>query len=541
MSWREKNYDILPALSVRGRDLRRSLRLVTVAWMWGIVWSTAISGDQMRAFVRMIGFNDFAFGLMGAIPFLASFAQLPSAILVERIGFRKHMSLDAFMISRILWIIVAMVPLVIWPGSGGSQTAVVIVLVLMAVSYILNMAAVPLWWTWMGDLIPRRIRGRYLARRHQLTTLVQIIAILIISLIVQHFADPAMKGHENAAAQPELMRVLAVLIAVCSVFGVMDVVLFRGVRDVADTFADRLPPKSFDFRFNFPNRWTILSGLRFAGHWLVVVWSELFHEPMNNRLFRSYVGYGFIITFTATVGGWYYIKHASEVLHFSTIGVNIVFWVIGPISAILTAKMWGRLIDHWGRRPSLVLATVVTMVSALPWFFAMPGLVDMGFVADAVNAVSGVVGSIFGHSGYQLIDASQRPSIWPYALVSVAATLGGCGWSGVALAQSGVIMALCDAAKEKKNKYVAVSALIVNAGGVVGGLGGGVIAQAFSGSSWQAGPFVWNNYHLTFAAALLVRFVALALLRGMPDPQARPLRQLPLVAAQKLLRLIRAK
>ena len=131
MSWREKTYDVLPALSVRGKDLRQSLRLVTVAWMWGVVWMTCVSGDQMRAFAKMLGFNDFAFGLMGAIPFLATLGQLPAAIVVERTGLRKYLFLNCQIAARLLWLPIALVPLVIFPGPSGSVLAVVIVLTLM--------------------------------------------------------------------------------------------------------------------------------------------------------------------------------------------------------------------------------------------------------------------------------------------------------------------------------------------------------------------------------------------------------------------------
>ena len=86
MSWRNKSYDEVPALSVRGQRLRQSLRTVTVAWMFGIVWMTCIAGSRLTIFARMLGFNNFHFGLLAAVPFVATLGQLdidPSYVLPE--------------------------------------------------------------------------------------------------------------------------------------------------------------------------------------------------------------------------------------------------------------------------------------------------------------------------------------------------------------------------------------------------------------------------------------------------------------------------
>jgi hypothetical protein len=91
MSWRSRAYeDELPALSVRGPELRSNLRVVTIAWMYGIVWMVCIGGSHVYSFCRIIGFNNFEIGLMAAIPCLATLSQLIAATLIERTGLRKH-------------------------------------------------------------------------------------------------------------------------------------------------------------------------------------------------------------------------------------------------------------------------------------------------------------------------------------------------------------------------------------------------------------------------------------------------------------------
>lgn len=176
---------MLPALSVRRRALRQSLHRVTVAWMFGVTWMSCTSGDQVRAFARMLGFNDFAFGVLGALPFLATLGQLQAALVIERTGLRKVTFILWGTIHRLLWLAVAAVPLVLRPGLG----AILVMLGVLSISHFLGTMATPGWLTWMSDLIPRRIRGRYFARRLLWAQRVQIVVVILLSLALDAATD----------------------------------------------------------------------------------------------------------------------------------------------------------------------------------------------------------------------------------------------------------------------------------------------------------------------------------------------------------------
>ena len=162
MSWRSKSYEVLPALSVRGPELRRALRTATTAWMFGVVWLACTAGSRVTFFGRMLGFDDFHFGMMSAIPFAATFGQLIAVILIERSGLRKYQFLHCGFIHRAMWIVIAAIPFVL---PVPSKWAVWTMLAALGISWLLAALSIPAWMTWMGDLIPRRIRGRYFATR----------------------------------------------------------------------------------------------------------------------------------------------------------------------------------------------------------------------------------------------------------------------------------------------------------------------------------------------------------------------------------------
>jgi MFS family permease len=330
----------------------------------------------------------------------------------------------------------------------------------------MNALAAPAWMTWMGRLIPRRVRGRYFANRARLGMIVQAAGVITVGLIMDYVYDPAAGDH--AAAQPAVLQTTCVFFAVAAVFGVTDILLFRKVPEV-------LPVKPTP------------PGALKLGDFLVT--------PLRDRAFRSYVLYGGTMTFSLTVSGWYFWLNAMENLGFGSLATNVLFLVIGPLAGILSARLSGKAVDRWGRRPILILATIGAVVSLLPWFF----LTERTF--------GGAAGT--------------------YVAAALTCLAGGAVWTGINLAETGVILGFADG--NGQSRYVAASAVLISIGGFLGGLVGGAITQALQplqAEPIRLGPLVWNNWHAAFAVSALARVLAILWLVGMPEPTAAPTRDL---------------
>src|SRR5688572_20045420 len=107
---------------------RRAMNLVTLAWIFGSVWMTATSGAPLTQFARSLGASNFQFGLLAALPFIASLLSLPGAVAIDRTGKRKTIFLWFLYAQRLLWIPIALVP--IWMlharGPGAAPAALVV-------------------------------------------------------------------------------------------------------------------------------------------------------------------------------------------------------------------------------------------------------------------------------------------------------------------------------------------------------------------------------------------------------------------------------
>ena len=72
---------------------RRSFELIALGWLFGSVWSTATAGSPTTIFLKELGASPFQFGVLAALPFIASLLSLPARLLTERTGERKKIIL----------------------------------------------------------------------------------------------------------------------------------------------------------------------------------------------------------------------------------------------------------------------------------------------------------------------------------------------------------------------------------------------------------------------------------------------------------------
>ena len=524
---RHRSYEVLPALSVRKDELRRSLRLVTAAWGFGIIWMTCIAGSWMNSFRRMLGFNDFHFGLMQAVPFIAAFGQLVGTVLVERSGLRKYLFIVCAGVARALWAVVALVTLFVAP----SRAAVWMVLSVLLVSWSLSAVGMAAWYTWMGDLIPRRIRGRYLATRSQITRVLQFPVAIGLAIVMDRVINDSLPF--TPEAQPLLLRALAGLFGVAAVFGTVDILLFLRLREVVPTTRSEPPRPAVTITVRSSRLAGLAGAVSYAARYAVEAVNELLVTPLKDRAFRRYVLYGAMVMFAMAVGGPFYIRNMRENLGFSHLAINVMFMVLGPLVSIVAIKQWGKLVDRWGRRPVLMLATTMAVFGVVPYFLASKYTPNPLYVADTINWVWVAAGRLSVRLG--------APAEWDWVLIPPGAPVGAwlvcsttiffgfIGWAGVMLGQQGVVLGFADG--PGRSKYVAAYGVLVGVGGVLGGVVGGLVARSIAVAPWYhpvrvGAYFEWNHWHATFLLSMLARMTAVYLLIGMPDPGSRRTRDM---------------
>ncbi len=513
MSWKSRTFDgPLPALAVRGPELRKSLRIVTLAYMYATVHIACVTGSQVNVFGEMLGFNDFAFGLLTAIPYLAAIAQIVAALPVDRTGLRKHQFILFQSTARFGWIGVAAIGLLL---PLPSRTAVVLVLALYTVMCVLDASAAPAWWTWMADLIPRRIRGRYMATREAWSNVSRLVSFVAVGVILELATDHA-KLHPgqpaSVAQQPLLFHTICGLFIVGGIFGAT-VLMFYRVREILPPVHSS-PPGGAAATIPTP-----IEGQAAGPYTLLRALRSSLVEPWSDRLFRRFTTFYTALNVSTAMCAIYVWRIALNHVGFSE-PLDEHRPDAGGRDGLAADHEMGRA----GDRPFRAQARAGRLHGngdAVDPVLRLPGKDIAGRrVCPRDQPPGRVRGRVAGPRRFAPIQPGAP--VVAYGICCVMAAVGGIAWSGVTLAQTSFMLHFSGAGG--KGKHVAAFWVITSLGGLVGGLAGGILTQSLEflqTTPITLGPLRWSNWHVAVLASCALRLGSVLLLADMPDPGAR--------------------
>jgi len=322
---------------------RAVLRRILVAWIFGAAWQSITAGATLTRYARSLHVTEFGFGILAAIPFIAAFAQLPASFLVERFGHRKPVFLTANLIHRFLWLVIAAIPWLVSVEHGSLG-----LITLMLVSSLSQHTTAPAWYSWLSDLLPSRIRGRYLSRRTQAGQIVSLILTVTVGVTLD-WAE----GVSGLA----LSRVLSLLLAVAALSGLADILFF----------------------FRIPDHGGHIRNEQYG-------WRNLFVEPLRNRSFRRYLGFTAMMTFSVGYVAQFSWLYAFDVAHMSNVRANLLLITCPMILAMFGVPFWGRMIDRLGRKPVGLISTALVIQGGVLWILIREGSVMPAYLGILVAA-----------------------------------------------------------------------------------------------------------------------------------------------------------
>lgn len=181
--------------SPSGAALRRAIRLSYVA---AIVWAigNALSSGMLLIYLAQeLGAQGTAVSFLQSAPALLGLLRLFTPIVITRFHGTKRTCL---IWSAVAYALLFAVPtLVAFAQQDEHRRLSLGVLIgLLCVHQLIEQVATVALWTWLADLVPRRIRGRYFARRNML----QLVFIIPTLLLSGEYIDRATKADRELAA-----------------------------------------------------------------------------------------------------------------------------------------------------------------------------------------------------------------------------------------------------------------------------------------------------------------------------------------------------
>lgn len=310
------------------RRLRRDLNLFVSAVAFGSMFFTVSAGMPFTNFAIALGADDFTFSVLFAIPAAFAVLQFFASWLMEKTRKRKLIFVASGIVQRALWIPIALVPMLM--PMDRPELKLWAVIAILSVSSVASMFMNVSFFSWLGDIVPIRIRGRYLGLRYSISTAAGLVSVLIASLALDRI--PGLGGY-------------AIVFGILALFGVADIAHFIWIRD---------PPMAE------PQREPFIRSLTGA---------------FRNKGFVLYLLFWTAWAFCWNLPGPFYNKYALETLRISLPVATLAGQVAYSLMAVLLVQWWGRRLDAHGHHWVLARCGLVLCAVPLVWLFASPGAV----------------------------------------------------------------------------------------------------------------------------------------------------------------------
>lgn len=312
------------------KSTSRSLTLMMAANLFGCMYGVICGSGTaaMIGLVNQIGADDFAFGILNGIPQAAAILQIPFAMLVNRAHIRKRVMMTFGVVSRALWMLFGLIPLLV-PQDPASLRLWTL-LFLVGVSSCCGASINVCWFPWFSDLAPSGIRGRWFSCRDALQSVCSIGFGLLTAYLLE-------------TLPPQIRYVLIFLLG--GALGVMDMVCF-GLCEERYTAA----PKKIDLRRMLP-------------------------ETFRNRPFVRLTVMWTAWCFTSNLCGAYLGRYSMNEMGLSFASLMLYGTIAASVATVLATPFWGRALDRHRYRNVMGIACIGASLADAFYLFSAPGAI----------------------------------------------------------------------------------------------------------------------------------------------------------------------
>jgi len=313
--------------------LKEGLRDATLDGSSYSVMTSLTNGVFLTGFALALGASHFEIGVIASLPLLAPMVQLPISPFLARKRL-KNICLWTSFLGRSVWGAIALLPLIAM--SSLSHSAVWILILGLAFYHISASIAGISWISWMTELVPEKIRGRYFGNRNVAIGAVGMIATLGAGFLIKRY---------DVWFKPEDLTGFTFLFLAALMFGYTSMLFLRKVpfdpgfeekihRSFAQSLTTVLRDKRFLIFILFSSCWGF--GVNLASPFFTVF---MFQD--------LYLGYETIALYT---------------------GLTLMANLLGM-------WFWGRASDRYGNKPVMQSMGLLAAIFPVLWVLATPNTV----------------------------------------------------------------------------------------------------------------------------------------------------------------------
>jgi len=300
--------------------------------VFGVIQFVVIvpGGVFLTGYLLLLGANNTQIGFISSIPVLVNIIAPFASFLVERAESRKKITLRLILPGKFLWIIVALIPLLVF-YNGITYPIVFFICVFILISLAGTPASIA-WTNWMGDLIPEKERGYYFGRRSIVAGLIAII----VSFLLGRYLDGVSKKHIG----------FVVVYGIGALAGFFSYFMLTRLPDTRNT-----SPAKDDFSLDL-----VFKKLR-----------KVFADKNFMNLVLFNMVWAFSLSFMGVFANVFMFKELK--MSYTLI---VAFATISTLANLALTPFWGRIADKYGNRPIMLICGNILGFTPFLWTITMP-------------------------------------------------------------------------------------------------------------------------------------------------------------------------
>jgi MFS family permease len=257
-------------------------------------------------------------GLLGPL------SQIFSSKLIEKYS-RKKIILKAVFFEALMWLPLIAIAILFYKGILVNALPFLLLLSFSLYVIIMNISS-PLWFSWMGDLINEKYRGRWFSKRNLIIGFISVVLAIISAIFLDY-----LKKNNGIMFGFIILFLLALLSRLAS----------------WKTFKKQYEPKI-----------KLKKGYYFS------FWDFIINAPKTN--FGKFALFRFFFTFTASITGSILVIYLLRHLNFSYL-MYIIIIFSGTIFSLITLELWGKLADRYGNYRVLCMISIIIPIVPILW------------------------------------------------------------------------------------------------------------------------------------------------------------------------------
>lgn len=302
----------------------RSRNYFILEGITGIGHFSLTTGAFLAGFIYLLGMSDQLNGMIAVVPAITGVFQIFSPMIFERMEKRKNTIFMIAIFLRFFLSSVFFIPILLMHYGIALQAFIIIYIL----AYSLNSLIGPAISSWMVDLTPLEIRGRYFAQREKIALVITAFMTIILGKVldVTKLSGVPLRG---------FIIVGIVLVAL----GLLNIYALKNIVEVAGK--------------NQVNQYKL---------------KEVITLPLKSVGFRKIILLFIVWSFALQVGGPYVAVYLVTGLKLSYTYI-MTLSVISTIVRVVFTSFWGRIADQKSWFLSTELSIFLLAIVHFVWGF----------------------------------------------------------------------------------------------------------------------------------------------------------------------------